>query len=169
MYISCVCACLTVSRYVLKIHECTRPKPYLTVEAVAEYWIKEQQVTKAFVSQRVCSREDYHHMTIMNHKELAEVRETNPTLQAADLVAEMVATGVGQDWVARGVGLSAEPDKSNSVIYVVCASESIQAFRKKWNLPMKHLHITIGFQKTDIFDVDKSKVWTQAQLDKAWT
>lgn len=55
------------------------------------------------------------------------------------------------------LGVGKAESKGNTSYFVVCESDKLDAVRKRFGLPKQDLHITIGFDKNDVFGVVKDK------------
>jgi hypothetical protein len=55
-----------------------------------------------------------------------------------------------------GVGTAEKND--NRTFFVVCKSEKLDSIRNRFDLPEQDFHITIGFNKKDVFGVRKNEV-----------
>lgn len=56
------------------------------------------------------------------------------------------------------LGLGTASAKDNRTYFVVCQSDSLDAVRTRFNLPGHDFHITLGFDKKDVFGVPKNEV-----------
>ena len=55
------------------------------------------------------------------------------------------------------LGVGKAESKGNTSYFVVCESDKLDAVRTRLGLPKQDLHITIGFDKRDVFGVVKDK------------
>lgn len=62
------------------------------------------------------------------------------------------------DLKLKGIGSAIDKIKNNITYFIVCESKTIDNILYNYNLPKKDLHITIGFDKKDVFDSSKSEV-----------
>jgi hypothetical protein len=62
------------------------------------------------------------------------------------------------DLELKGIGTGFDKKRGNNTYFIVCSSDKLDALRARYNLSRKDLHITIGFNKKDVFGVDKSIV-----------
>ena len=55
------------------------------------------------------------------------------------------------------LGVGKAEAKGNTTYFVVCESDKLDAVRKRFGLPKQDFHITLGFDKKDVFGVTKDK------------
>lgn len=55
-------------------------------------------------------------------------------------------------------GIGSISDNINITYFIVCESDKLDAVRERYNLPKRDLHITIGFNKKDVFSKRKNEV-----------
>ena len=55
------------------------------------------------------------------------------------------------------LGVGKAESKGNTSYFVVCESDKLDAVRTRFGLPKQDFHITIGFDKNDVFGVTKDK------------
>ena len=55
------------------------------------------------------------------------------------------------------LGVGKAESKGNTSYFVVCESDKLDAVRTRFELPKHDFHITIGFDKKDVFGVVKNK------------
>jgi hypothetical protein len=55
-------------------------------------------------------------------------------------------------------GVGKAESKGNTTYFVVCQSDKLEAIRTRFELPKHDFHITLGFDKKDVFGVPKNKI-----------
>jgi hypothetical protein len=55
------------------------------------------------------------------------------------------------------LGVGKAESKGNTSYFVVCESDKLDAVRTRFGLPKQDFHITLGFDKKDVFGVTKDK------------
>ena len=55
------------------------------------------------------------------------------------------------------LGVGKADSKGNTSYFVVCESDKLDAVRTRFGLPKQDFHITLGFDKKDVFGVTKDK------------
>ena len=55
-----------------------------------------------------------------------------------------------------GIGEGYDKKRGNTTYFIVCSSDKLDAVRTRYELPKKDLHITIGFDRRDVFGIDKT-------------
>lgn len=55
------------------------------------------------------------------------------------------------------LGVGKAESKGNTSYFVVCESDKLDAVRTRFELPKQDFHITLGFDKKDVFGVTKDK------------
>jgi len=61
-----------------------------------------------------------------------------------------------EDLEMLGVGTASKGD--NTAYFIVCQSDSLDAVRTRFNLPKQDFHVTLGFDKKDVFGIPKNVV-----------
>ena len=61
-----------------------------------------------------------------------------------------------EDLDLLGVGMASKND--NTAYFIVCQSDSLDAIRTRFNLTKQDFHVTLGFDKKDVFSVRKNEV-----------
>jgi len=96
-----------------------------------------------------------YHMTVINamdYNRLAKSMGVDNFVKALQPVLEYEI----DDLEMLGVG-KAEA-KGNTAYFVVCQSDKLDALRDRFELPKQDFHITLGFDKKDVFGVPKNDI-----------
>jgi len=96
-----------------------------------------------------------HHLTVINvteYNDLAKKMGMDKFINSLESVFKYEI----DDLKMMGVGTAAKNE--NRSYFIVCKSEKIDAIRKRYELPQKDLHITLGFKFKDVFGVKKNVV-----------
>jgi len=56
------------------------------------------------------------------------------------------------------LGVGKAESKGNAAYFVVCQSDKLEALRDRFELPKHDFHITLGFDKKDVFGVPKNEI-----------
>ena len=56
------------------------------------------------------------------------------------------------------LGVGKAEAKGNAAYFVVCQSDKLDALRDRFELPKQDFHITLGFDKKDVFGVPKNEI-----------
>jgi hypothetical protein len=56
------------------------------------------------------------------------------------------------------LGIGKAEAKGNTAYFVVCQSEKLDVIRTRFELPKHDFHITLGFDKKDVFGVPKNEI-----------
>ena len=56
------------------------------------------------------------------------------------------------------LGVGKAEAKGNTAYFVVCQSDKLDALRDRFELPKQDFHITLGFDKKDVFGVPKNDI-----------
>lgn len=96
----------------------------------------------------------HYHCTIMNVSEFNKV--INNDITNTNVINQIITQFEVDDFQVLGLGSSQKGE--NKTYYIVCRSEQLQAFRYRFGLGEKDLHITIGFKWKDVFGVRKNSV-----------
>jgi hypothetical protein len=56
------------------------------------------------------------------------------------------------------LGVGKAESKGNAAYFVVCQSDKLVALRDRFELPKHDFHITLGFDKKDVFGVPKNEI-----------
>ena len=96
-----------------------------------------------------------HHITVINvmdYSRLTKAMGLDKFVEALQPILEYEI----DDLQMLGVG-KAEA-KGNTAYFVVCDSDKLQAVRTRFELPKQDFHITLGFDKKDVFGVPKNEI-----------
>ena len=91
-----------------------------------------------------------HHTTVCNVMDFNKL-STSEVIGLFDSVGEIFEINI------LGIGKAENIKKGNIVNFVVIECEELQELRKRIGLKPIDLHITIGFDKKDVFGVSKGK------------
>jgi gluconate kinase len=92
---------------------------------------------------------DGYHITIIDPYEMKTLKQTN-IIQLIDKLNIRKALDLMM------IGLGKASDGSDSCTFIVCISNVLQTLRKELGLPVKDLHITLGFIVSDVHNVRKN-------------
>lgn len=93
-----------------------------------------------------------YHCTVLNVAEYNKIISQN--INNASIINDILNSYEIDDFQLLGIG-SAQKN-GNKAYYIVCRSEQLQEFRRRFNLEEKDLHITIGFKWKDVHGVRKN-------------
>lgn len=105
----------------------------------------------SLLTQNQQKRDDGYHITIIN------VMEYNDLLKQGhiNLLQRILETNV-YDISLKGIG---KAERGGNISYfIICHSDTLDEIRKVIGLEPKDFHITIGFDKKDVFGVRKNKI-----------
>ena len=95
-----------------------------------------------------------YHITIINVMDYGRLTKSmgmDKFVTALQPVLEYVIDDIDMLGVGKAEG------KGNTTFFVVCESDKLDAVRTRFELPKQDFHITIGFDKKDVFGVAKDK------------
>jgi hypothetical protein len=98
---------------------------------------------------------DVYHMTVINamdYNRLAKSMGVDNFVKALQPIFDYEI----DDLEMLGIG-KAEA-KGNTAYFVACQSDKLEAIRTRFELPKHDFHITLGFDKKDVFGVPKNKI-----------
>jgi len=95
------------------------------------------------------------HLTVINVMEINKLVKTMGQKEF-DKKFSMMCTPI-RDLNMIGVGAAIDDKNGNQTFFVVCESESLNKFRAAFGLKQRDLHITIGFDKKDVFTKSKGR------------
>lgn len=84
-----------------------------------------------------------YHITILSVSELSKIGKND--------------TFIINDIKMLGIGKCIDIKNGNEAIYIVVESEQLNRIRSEYGLKPKEFHITIGFNKKDVFNSSKNK------------
>ena len=100
---------------------------------------------KRFTKNQLQRDNNRHHITI-----------TPPQLFTKD-IEKNIKPYLGKTVAVNFIGLGRIQQPDNSVYFVVCQSSDIESIVSKLRIPFHDLHVTLGFEKHDVFDQPKDK------------
>jgi hypothetical protein len=98
---------------------------------------------------------DYYHITVIN---VMDCNRLSKEMGMANFVksVELAFEYPVEDLEMLGVGMASKND--NTAYFIVCQSDSLDAIRTRFNLTKQDFHVTLGFDKKDVFSVRKNEV-----------
>lgn len=96
-----------------------------------------------------------HHITVINvmdYSRLTKLMGIDKFVEALQPVLEYEIDDL------QMLGLGKAEAKGNTAYFVVCQSDSLDAIRDRFGLPKHDFHVTLGFDKKDVFGVPKSQI-----------
>jgi hypothetical protein len=90
-------------------------------------------------------------ISVMDYGRLTKAMGMDKFVTALQPVLEYVIDDIDMLGVGKAEG------KGNTTYFVVCESDKLGAVRTRFELPKQDFHITIGFDKKDVFGVVKDK------------
>ncbi len=102
-------------------------------------------------NQQKRDNEKYHItvINVMDYGRLTKSMGIDKFVSALQPILEYVIDDLNMLGVGKAEG------KGNTSYFVVCESDKLDAVRKRFELPKQDFHITIGFDKKDVFGVQK--------------
>lgn len=101
---------------------------------------------------------DHYHITVINVRDfnmLSKKMGMKDFINSLELIFKYTI----DDIEMLGIGKSSNDE--NTTYYVVCNSFKLDAIRDRYNLPKHDFHITLGFDKKDVFGVRKNQIITK--------
>jgi hypothetical protein len=98
---------------------------------------------------------DSYHLTVINVRDfnsLSKEMGYNEFLKSLELIFNYPI----DDMEMKGIGAASKND--NLSYFIICDSEKLDAVRKRFNLRKHDFHITLGFNRKDVFGVPKNMV-----------
>jgi hypothetical protein len=108
-----------------------------------------------FTQNKMTRDRGHYHITVINvmdYNRLAKEMGMSNFLESLELIFKYPI----EDLEMLGVGTAS--GKGNTTYFIVCQSDSLDAIRTRFNLPKYDFHVTLGFNKKDVFGVPKNKV-----------
>jgi hypothetical protein len=98
---------------------------------------------------------DHYHITVIN---VMDCNRLSKEMGMANFVksVELAFEYPVEDLEMLGVGMASKND--NTAYFIVCQSDSLDAIRTRFNLTKQDFHVTLGFDKKDVFSVRKNEV-----------
>ncbi len=96
-----------------------------------------------------------YHMTVINvmdYNRLAKSMGVDNFVKALQPIFEYEIDDLEMLGVGKAEG------KGNTAYFVVCQSEKLDVIRTRFELPKHDFHITLGFDKKDVFGVPKNEI-----------
>lgn len=100
-------------------------------------------------------RDHDYHITVIN---VMDCNRLSKEMGMANFVksVELAFEYPVEDLDLLGVGMASKND--NTAYFIVCQSDSLDAIRTRFNLTKQDFHVTLGFDKKDVFSVRKNEV-----------
>lgn len=92
-----------------------------------------------------------YHCTVLNVLELNSIVRN---ISNVNILNQLIGSYQIDDF--KVIGLGQVQKNENKAYFIICRSEKIQEFRKRFGLEEKDLHITIGFKWKDVHGVSKN-------------
>ena len=96
----------------------------------------------------------HYHCTVLNVMELNKIVHNN--LNSVNILNQIITEFEIDDFQILGLGSAQKGE--NKAYFVVCRSEQLQAFRYRFGLEEKDLHITLGFKWKDVHGIRKNNI-----------
>lgn len=93
-----------------------------------------------------------YHITVINVMEYGKLTKSMGMDKFVDALQPILDYTI-DDIQMSGIGKA--EDKGNTAYFIACQSDKLDAVRTRFSLGKKDLHITIGFDKKDVFGVPK--------------
>lgn len=117
--------------------------------------VKDLEMFSRFVANQNIRDRFQFHITVFNSAEVRAL-QNNFTHFGHLLLMRMISEMDFSD--VRFLGLGTASRNEDTTFFVVVESESIQQLIKDMGFPPKDLHVTLGFDQSDVFGVEKSEV-----------
>ena len=95
------------------------------------------------------------HLTLINVMECNDIIRTEGIQKFVKTIEETIFTFPIDDLEMIGIGTASKND--NTTYFIVCNSNKLDAIRQRFNLEKRDLHITLAFNKKDVFGVKKDE------------
>ena len=121
--------------------------------SILKWMVEFDSIKKVDISEFVKNKNvrdgDSYHITLFN------VMEWNDILKnfSKEYIKNNIFDNTITDIVFKGIGRANK--NGNEVNFIIIESEKLDSIRDKFNLEKKDLHITLGFDKKDVFGVSK--------------
>jgi len=122
-------------------------------------YLKFMEVCSDYVTyenNRISRDKDSSHMTILSVADLNYLYKIYGVENYINIIDSIKTVNI-TDLKFKGLG-SGSDDKDNETFFIVCESEILNNMLNYLKLKPKALHITLGFNKKDLFTIDKSIV-----------
>ena len=91
----------------------------------------------------------HHHTTVLNVMDLNKIKSDH------NILTDMMNFDI-EDFQILGLGTVRKNE--NRTYFIVCRSNQLQGFRKKFRLEEIDFHITLGFKHKDVFGLRKNEI-----------
>lgn len=96
-----------------------------------------------------------HHITVISVMEYGRLTKTMGVDKFVEALQPVLEYEIDD---LQLLGLGKAEDKGNTAYFVVCDSDKLHAVRTRFELSKRDLHITLGFDKKDVFNVPKNEI-----------
>lgn len=124
------------------------------IEEILEKWkdsFKDFEKYESMVRNKFNRDNNHYHITIVN---VMEYRKLIDISENIDIINRLM--GCVCEIEMLGVGKAIDEKKDNEANFIIVDSEDLDYIRYKLGLNPFHFHITIGFDKKDVFGKSKS-------------
>jgi|LauGreDrversion4_2_1035121.scaffolds.fasta_scaffold01938_15 hypothetical protein len=95
-----------------------------------------------------------HHITVINVMDYGRLTKEMGIDKFVDALQPVLEYDIDD---IDMIGIGKAEAKGNTAYFVVCESDKLDAVRTRFNLSKQDFHVTIGFDKKDVFGVSKDR------------
>lgn len=98
---------------------------------------------------------DHYHITVMPVREynmLSKQMGMKNFINSLELILKYPIDDL------KMIGIGTASDRDNTTYFIVVNSDKLDAIRNRYDLPKHDFHITLGFDKKDVFGVRKNQI-----------
>ena len=99
-----------------------------------------------------------HHITVINAMDYGRLTKSMGMDKFVEALQPVLEYEIDD---LQMLGLGKAEAKGNTAYFVVCDSDKLDAVRTRFELPKQDFHVTLGFDKKDVFGVPKNQVINQ--------
>lgn len=112
------------------------------------------KIDPQFIGNQVKRDRGHHHVTIINPMQFNKLKKDNPSG-----LNQFIATYSQKDYdlFTYGIGTAIDEKKQSQTWFTICENQELLFAREKLNLPKQDFHITLAFDKNDVFGKPKDR------------
>lgn len=107
-----------------------------------------------FIGNQVARDKGHHHITIINPMQFNKLKKDNPE-DLQNFISHY--SQKHYDLFTYGIGTAIDTKKQAQTWFTICENQELFLAREKLNLPKQDFHITLAFDKQDVFGKPKDR------------
>lgn len=118
------------------------------------FLLKEVENAQSFIEQKMKRDAGKYHITVLHVAQMQSFKKKNPD-EYEKFLHDYLDTSF--DIKMHGIGTAIDSKKGNQAWFVVTEAEDLQNILEKFGFPPKDFHVTLAFNKGDVFSTSKGK------------